>query len=194
MKTATQRRLSHDLRGSLANLRIGLQACRETPDLFAALSEAMLEEVERLDHRLVQLGWMVRSAEPQMRECNLQALVAGWASERGIEKIDCPAVQARLDPDLLRAAFNQLCDNATRHGGGVVGVLVTATDSLWQLEIHDNGPGWPDGLKEWLQDPQLWHNQIALGLPMVQKVLAGHGGSLVLDEPPARWIVPRALD
>lgn len=194
MNTSTQRRLSHDLRGSLANLRIGLQACRETPELFSALNEAMLEEVERLDHRLVQLGWMVRSAEPQKRECNLQALVASWATERGIARVECPEARVCLDPDLLRAAFNELCDNAVRHGGGIAALSVVAGPSAWELQLSDQGPGWPAGLKEWLEDPQLWHNQIALGLPLVKKLLASHGGSLVLDHPPARWIVPHGLD
>lgn len=188
---AAQRRLSHDLRGSLANLRIGLQACRETPELFAQLGEALLEEVERLDRRLLQLSWMARCADPQRQPCNLQALLNGWAQEMGLPLVDCPVVRVTLDPDLFRAAFEQVCHNAERHAGGVAEVRVTVSDSHWQLQVGDRGKGWPEGLPAWLsEDPDLWQGQIALGLPLVKKVLSCHAGSLQLDRPPLRWTVP----
>ena len=188
MTPATQRRLSHDLRGSLANLRIGLQACQENPQLFAELHSALLDEVERLDHRLFQLGWMARCSDPHKQECLLPALLAAWTQERGLAEVDCPAVRVMLDPDLMGVAFDQLCDNAERHGGGVTGVRVVVSQDSWQLHVGDRGPGWPEGLEEWLRDPQLWRGQIALGLPLAQRVLASHQGRILLDQSPAGWI------
>lgn len=190
MNPASQRRLSHDLRGSLANLRMGLQACIETPVLLAQLGQPLLQEVDRLDRRLIQLSWMGRCAQPQMQECNLQPVLAAWAQERGLPEVECPPLRVSFDPDLIKAALFQLCDNAELHAGGVSQVRVVADDSSWQLQLTDRGAGWPEGLADWLQDPQLWHGQIALGLPLVQKVLSCHGGTLLMDRPPAGWILP----
>jgi signal transduction histidine kinase len=172
---------------------MGLQACVESPQLLAQLGGAMLEEVDALDRRLIQLTWMGRCAEPQLQECNLQPLLAGWAQERGITRLECPSLRVCLDPDLIRVAFFQLCDNADRHAGGVSRLRVVANDLDWQLQLDDSGEGWPEGLVAWLKDPQLWRGQIALGLPLVQKVLASHGGKLLLDQPPACWTVPRGV-
>ena len=174
--------MSHDLRGSLANLRMGLQACRESPDMLAVLGEALLQEVDKLDGRLVQLGWMARCGAPHREECSIQLLVESWAQERGLEDLKLAQVRALVDPDLLKAALDQLFQNAQTHGGGCSQVCLTVQDMRFRLEVCDQGTGWPDGLPEWLEDPQLWRGQIALGLPLAQRVARAHQGELLLLE------------
>ena len=71
---------------------------------------------------------------------------------------------------------------------------ISASDSLWQLQLDDNGPGWPEGLARWLEDPQLWHYQLALGSPLVQGVLAAHGGGPLLDQGPGRFPLSWVLE
>lgn len=180
MNVPTLRRLSHDLRGSLANLRMGLQACRESPDMLAVLGEALLQEVDRLDGRLIQLNWMARCKAPNRDLVNLHSVVESWARERGLDNLNLEAVQACVDPDLLRAALDQLHDNAQQHGGGYQGLSLVLTGRRLLLEMQDQNKGWPNHIYDFLKDPQLWEGRIALGLALVQRVAQAHEGELIL--------------
>lgn len=191
MNITTLRRLSHDVRGSVANLRMGLEACCQSPALLTQLGPAMLEELNRLDRRLQQLNWLARCEHASAQLHDVPSLVAGWCADRGLSLTECPPFQARLDPDLMRAAFIEICENAQTHAGGVRQVRIDFTEDRWQLEVLDHGPGWPTGLASWLEQPQLWNGQIALGLPLVQKVLSQHGGKLLLEKAPACWSAAR---
>ena len=190
MNVATIRRLSHDLRGSLANLRMGLQACRESPDMLALLGDALLQEVDRLDGRLIQLNWMARCGAPNRDQVNVHRVVEGWAKDKGVAGVQLEPVQASIDPDLVKAALDQLYDNAEQHGGGYSGLGLRVTGGRLHLEVRDQKRGWPDNLSEWLKDPQLWGGQIALGLPLVQKVAVAHGGELLLKPGSAALSIP----
>ncbi|MBX3165959.1 MAG: HAMP domain-containing histidine kinase [Candidatus Eremiobacteraeota bacterium] len=190
MNVPTLRRLSHDLRGSLANLRMGLQACRESPEMLGMLGEALLQEVDRLDGRLIQLSWMARCSAPNRDQMQVHLVVEGWAKEKGLEQLKLEPVRASIDPDLLKAALDQLYDNAVKHGGGYGGTFLRMTGRRLQLEIHDAGKGWPGNIYDWLKDPQLWNGQIALGLPMAQKVAQAHEGELVLEPGSAGLSIP----
>lgn len=182
--------MSHDLRGSLANLRMGLQACRESPEMLAVLGEAMLQEVDKLDGRLVQLGWMARCGAPHRDECNVHLVVEGWAQDRGLECLKLEPVRASIDPDLLKAALDQLYNNAQSHGGGCTQVCLTVQGERLNLEVRDQGKGWPAELHEWLKDPQLWNGQIALGLAVTQRVAWAHQGELLLQHGSAALSLP----
>jgi len=190
LNVSTIRRMNHDLRGSLANLRMGLQACRESPEMLAVLGEALLQEVDKLDGRLVQLGWMARCGAPHRDECNVQLVVESWAQERGLENLKLESVRACIDPDLLKAALDQLYTNAQTHGGGCSEVRLAVLGRRLELEVRDQGKGWPEGLFEWLKDPQLWKGQIALGLPVAQRVAWAHQGELQLEHGLAALSLP----
>ena len=182
--------MSHDLRGSLANLRMGLQACRESPDMLASLGDALLQEVDKLDGRLVQLGWLARCGGPERAECNVHLLVEAWAQQVGLKALHLEPVRALVDADLLQAALDQLFHNAQVHGGGCTGVWLTVQGQRFALEVRDQGKGWPDELHEWLKDPQLWKGQIALGLAVAQKVAWAHHGELLLEPGSAALSLP----
>ena len=182
--------MSHDLRGSLANLRMGLQACRESPEMLGILGEAMLQEVDKLDGRLVQLGWIARCGGPQRQECNVHRVVEDWAQERGLENLKLESVCSTVDPDLLKAALDQLFQNAQTHGGGCTGVWVSRQGERLILDVRDQGEGWPEAIHEWLKDPQLWQGQIALGLAVAQRVAWAHQGELVLEPGSAALSLP----
>lgn len=186
LSQATLRRLSHDLRGSLANLRIGLQACQATPDLFGDLAEALLEEVERVDRRMLQLSWLGRCTYPHPRPIDLGDLVAGWSGQVTESWV------TRGDPDLLQAAFLEVRQNAETYGGGLSEVrLLPQAQGGWSLRVGHRGGNWPEHLQGWLeqQDMPLWNGQLALGLRLVQQVLEVHQGRLILEPNGLCWEV-----
>lgn len=190
MNVPTLRRLSHDLRGSLANLRMGLQACRESPDMLAVLGEALLQEVDSLDGRLVQLNWMARCGAPNPELVNVHLVVESWASERGLQELQLEPVRAQVDPDLLKAALDQLYRNAEQHGGGCLGLRLLVTGQRLLLEVRDQNKGWPENIYDWLKDPQLWQGRVALGLALAQRVVLAHRGELILQPGSAALSIP----
>ena len=172
------RRLSHDLRGSVANLRIGLQACQENSELLSALGESMLSEVERLDRRLIQLSWLGRTAHPVDQPNSVNKLVQQWSPL----PVEGEGVSAQVDADLLEAAIRELVRNANEHGGELTRVHVSNQAENWVVRIEHRGSDFPNGLTDWLERPgvRLWREQLALGLRLAQRVAEAHNGTLSL--------------
>ncbi len=181
---AALRRLSHDLRGSVASLRIGLQAVIDSPEMLNDLSGALLEEVEKLDYRMIQVHWMSRSAYPQMRSFDLGA----WLSEQSGQSF--PKFMIEGDSDLLQAAWKAAVHNAQTHGGGLGELKLSATDQGWSL-LMTSPNDWPEGLADWLhyEPTALWRGKLCLGLPLQKSVMAAHGGRISIRPEGLVWEV-----
>lgn len=158
--------------------------------MLTMLGGALLEEVDRLDGRLIQLNWMARCGAPTRDEVHVHLIVEGWAKDKGVGGLQLEPVQASLDPDLIKAALDQLHDNALKHGGGYEGIGLRVIGRRLHLEVLDQNKGWPENIYDWLKDPQLWNGQIALGLPLAQKVAQAHEGDLLLEPGSAALSIP----
>ena len=95
---------------------------------------------------------------------------------------------ARMEPGLVRLALRNLLINATLYAPGESPVVLRLLDSdeplALVLEVVDQGPGLPDDVRAALVDPdtspplQSVAPGHGLGLHIVQRVAALHGGSL----------------
>ena len=183
-----RRRLSHDVRGCVASLRIAVQASLDNPDIFPDLAPSMLAEINNLDRRLQQVSLMARSHVPDREPVNFAALVRQWLDEKGLQvaQVELEPTHVQVDTDLWMAALEEVWRNAQAYGGGVVALKLSSADGRPTLTVEDAGPGWPEGLEEWLRAPQLtlWKNNVALGLALCLEVVQGHGGELLLQERP----------
>lgn len=159
---------------------MGMQASQANPELFATLAPSLAQEVESLDQRLQLLSWLGRARFPEPHEASPKRCIERW-SPRGTS-LDLQAFDASFDIDLMEAAFGQLVSNAQSHGQGLRRVSVSQGPDDWTLQVEDQGPGWPEGLAGWLEQPgwKLWQGQPALGLWLVFAVTTGHQGSLKL--------------
>jgi len=101
---------------------------------------------------------------------------------RFVLKTDPGAVRA--DPGALDEVFANLLDNAVRYtpAGGTVTAEVNGTESWAAVTVRDTGPGIPPEDLEHIFDP-FYRGQAqksipgtGLGLPIVKKILEGHGG------------------
>jgi signal transduction histidine kinase len=86
---------------------------------------------------------------------------------------------------LVRAVTN-LLDNADRHGGGVVGLRLRATDRAAVIDVDDAGPGVPVEERERVfarfatgRGARGSSAGTGLGLALVAETVAAHGGSVV---------------
>lgn len=188
------RRLGHDLRGSCSNLRMALQAGQSDSALLLSLAPALLEEVERLDRRLLQLHWWARCSFPQLQPLQLSQMLRRLLGEKFSSG---PDGFWQGDPDLLEAAVSEVMDNGRRYGGGLKRVSLSLEKDSWVVTFEDKGPGWPEGLQAWLDQPgwKLWRDQVALGLSLARAFVEAHQGRMLLlpSSPGAtlQWFLPR---
>lgn len=183
-----RRRLSHDVRGCVASLRIAVQASLDNPEIFSHLAPSMLTEINNLDRRLHQVSLMARSHAPDRESVNFGGLVRQWLDEQGFQagQVQLESLQIHVDTDLWLAALEEVWRNAQAYAGGITRVRLAEEDGRPVLTVEDAGPGWPDGLRDWLYAPQLtlWKNNVALGLALALEVARGHQGELDLSAAP----------
>lgn len=202
LQVRLRRRLSHDMRGAVASLRIAVQASADNPDIFPHLASSMITEINNLDRRLQQISLLARCHQPDLEVVNIAGLVRQWLDEHGYvpDSVELEPVQMSVDADLWMAALEEIWRNAQAVGGGHR-LDLRREGSQVVMTLDDAGPGWPAGVMEWLTAPELalWNNNVALGLPLTYDVAAGHGGSLELSAAPSggarvRLVLGQALD
>jgi heavy metal sensor kinase len=195
---------SHELRTPLGVLRteleLALRKARTAEELEAALRSAA-EESDRLNSLAEDLLVLARSDRgrlPVHREdtdvVDLARTVAERfrvaADARGVGvTVDGPQpIRADVDPARVAQALGNMIDNALHHAprDGSVGVRVTSRDSKLQLEVTDNGPGFPEAFLERAFEPFTRADAdrgrkgggggAGLGLAIVKAVAESHGG------------------
>lgn len=175
---------AHELRTPIAILQAKIEAAPDS--LFgqrlqrdvarlATLAEQMLD-LQRLDQEAlleetIDLGAIVRESV-----ADLAPLVIAGGGE--LEVVDLGSVPIRGDPAAVGRVFANLIQNAVEHGGRRVVVRVQGT----VIEVEDDGPGIPEGELERVFEP--FHRLrprgtgAGLGLNLVRRVMARHGGSV----------------
>jgi len=90
-------------------------------------------------------------------------------------------LSARVDPDRVRQAVDDLLDNAFRHGGREVVLAAAANGEGLLVSVEDDGPGFPAEILS--GNGADASNASGLGLTVVRAIAAGHGGTLALENP-----------
>ena len=200
-------RASHELRTPLSVLRmeldLALAKARTEEELRTALQNASAEtdRLVRLAQDLLVLSRARRGALPvHRREVRVDELTRrvgdahrARADAVGVDmRIDCEdGLLARLDPERVRQALDDLLDNALRHSlpGGTITVSAARSDGLVRISVRDTGPGFPsDMLADALPMPDPSTDgdgarSPGLGLPIAHAIAKAHGGALRLENP-----------
>jgi signal transduction histidine kinase len=155
--TATNRRLvsdaSHELRTPVTVIRTELEVARRTPAPdWGATSEAVLDEVDRLQGLVDDLLLLARSDERGLAVATVSAIdvaheVAARRRARPVH-VDVPAGPDAQPPPAVAAdgaaltrALDHLVDNAVRHAASEVQIVVAAEDGEVAIHVDDDGPG-----------------------------------------------------
>jgi two-component system nitrogen regulation sensor histidine kinase GlnL len=180
------------------------------------LTDLIVEETRRIVKLLEQVEQFGNLRPPDLRAVNIHdaldrarksALVGFAANMTIIEDYDPSLPATWADPDQLMQVFLNLIKNAAEaagpQGGGTIRLRTFYDLSLrlrrtdgpgravpLQIEIIDDGPGIPPGIASDIFEPFVSgrENGTGLGLALVSKIIADHGGWISVDSVPGRTV------
>ena len=190
--------VSHEVRSPLARLRLGAEILRTDPSNTAALNGIELEVVE-LDGLV---GNLLASSRLDFQTLSRQQVELGELCRQVVARhqlpVTCfedraPDAVAEVDPTLVARALDNLLDNASRHGGGVVACsLERSPAGALVIEVRDRGPGFPRDVL-----PRVFEafyrgpggatdrsGSLGLGLALVRRIARAHGGDAWAEDLP----------
>ena len=129
----------------------------------------------------------------------LVRLAADGALQRPVTTVDASVsgLVLAVDRRRLERAIVNLVGNAETHGGGCVLVHVSRVGSAVRIEVDDRGPGVPEARRPLVFDrfsrgPNVETTGVGLGLAIVQRHVAAHGGAVTVESRPgggARFVI-----
>lgn len=206
---------SHELRSPLASLRQAAEVVHAHPGAMdeGELAETVLAESVRMQQLVDQLLLLTRSSEGRAHipkadvDVDDLALAEAQRIVRSGLSVDTTGVAAgRVHGDAiaLGQVVRNLMDNAARHAQARVRVAVRdlGADQGNSIEVvvEDDGPGIPESDRQRVFERFVRLDEArardaggsGLGLAIVREVVAGHGGSVSIEESPlggARFVV-----
>ena len=160
--------------------------------------QIMVDEVQRLENFLTEVGSYAKISEPQKRLGDLNALVQETCQrlepaiqEKGITlrvELDQELPQVRFDP----AHFRQVILNIAKNGieampeGGTLSVVSGRQAGQVFVHIIDTGEGIPPEVMEKIFQPffSTKAKGSGLGLAISQKIMEAHQGKITLESEP----------
>lgn len=184
--------VSHDLRGPLTRMKLGLSLLPEDGEVRALQGD--VEDMERLVDEF--LAFVRGAALEETAVVDPSRLVAQVVEKarRGGMAVTLGACQGagevRLRPQAVMRALENLLGNAVRYGSrGEIGYVLT--DRSLRLVVEDDGPGIPEPRREeailpftrldTARDPNKGGG-VGLGLSIAADIARTHGGTLRLGK------------
>jgi two-component system sensor histidine kinase QseC len=192
---------AHELRTPIAALRLQAEVARDSED--RATTQAALNQVigacDRLTRLISQLLMLARIDEQAAARapCRLDAIAKSLIAEVAPSAIDAnqdislqapEPVEIQGNAPLLTAMLRNLLDNALRHGGSPLHVVIslTARDSSVVLTVTDDGKGVSPDTLEILGTPfsrpaGTQAEGSGLGLSLARRIAEWHKGTLEIS-------------
>jgi signal transduction histidine kinase len=197
--------LAHEVRNPLnsASLQLTLLARRVARGEGAAeilpIAEIIKSEIDRLD-RLVRDFLAFSQPRPlDVKDVDVETLVSGIVgliapvAEAGRVKLTTE-VAARLhpiagDPERLRQVLLNLTRNsieAMHEKGGTLTLRARADGDAIELDVEDDGPGFPEDLPVFDAFFTTKEQGTGLGLSLVHRIVVDHGGTIRVQSRPGQ--------
>jgi two-component system sensor histidine kinase BaeS len=197
--------LSHEIRGPLTTLQVGLEELRDglapaTPERLAALHDQSLR-LGRVVEDLTQLASAQETPPSLVPEpCDLAVIAASAvAAKDALIRVSghmvCPDLQpaaVTADPARVHQVIGNLLDNVIRYcpAGTHVTVSTGSQGTHALLVIEDDGPGIPDADLAHVQ-MRLYRGENAagvagsgIGLAVAAEIVRSQEGTLEIERPP----------
>jgi signal transduction histidine kinase len=194
---------SHELRSPLTTIISGLEVAEAHPDLLDAelAVNTLLPEAQRM-HTLIEDLLLLARADEQtlLRRKERVALddLTQAEADRARRDAHCAIhadvrpVQLDADPVAMSRMIRNLVENAVRHAVSCVTIELSGRPGAAILTVTDDGPGIaPADRKRVFErfvrldsDRARSGGGTGLGLAIVAEVVAAHGGTIAIDDPP----------
>jgi signal transduction histidine kinase len=197
--------ISHDLRTPLTRLRLRSERVTD-----GAAREHMLGDIAAIDAMIGEtLAYLRDGGSSELVELvdlpSLLQTICGEFSDLGHEVIyEGPSrFSFGCRAGALARAVTNVVDNGVKHGSKVTVTLGAPSPSTARIDIADDGPGIPPGLREKAFEPffkadsarSASRSGFGLGLSIARDIVERHGGSITLaDNTPCGLLVRMSLD
>ena len=196
--------LSHEMRTPLARIRFALAVIgNETNGTDKQLQQRLDElgqDVQEIDQLIATMLSYARLDHPDLQMNTQPVPVAPWLAE--IEKkahhptialkthCDSDLDTVQMDSRLMGLALSNLLSNASRHADNEIQCSISAAGDGYEIEVDDDGRGVPEAERSSvfkaftrLDDSRNRDTGgYGLGLAIVSRIAALHGGSVTVDE------------
>lgn len=202
------RAVSHELRTPVARIRFAVQMVEDMTDQPAIRRQlqgidADIAELDELVDEILTYarlgGETINGAELEMALVDCRAMaervidtLAPLHKELTLSLAEGSEIELLAEPRYLQRALQNLVGNACRYGKKYITIRLWSEEHLVRIDVEDDGPGIPfearvDIFKPFtrLDDSRARSlGGYGLGLSIVQKIMAGHGGSVTVDTSP----------
>ncbi|SEL59265.1 ATP-binding protein [Halomonas daqiaonensis] len=199
------RAVSHELRTPVARIRFAVQMVEDMTDdpAICRQLEGVDGDITELDDLIDEILTYARLGSETANSAELETSLVDCRAmaERVIEALqplhreirieldEGPEVEVQAEPRYLQRALQNLVANASRHARTRVMIRLRSEPRLVRLDVEDDGPGVPAAARSEVFKPfaRLDDSRTrrsggyGLGLSIVQKVMAWHGGSVMVD-------------
>lgn len=202
------RAVSHELRTPVARIRFAVQMVEdmtEEPAIRRQL-QGIDGDISELDDLVDEILTYARLGSESINGAEMQtALIdCGAMAERVIETLSPlhenlslqlvhdDDVELSVEPRYLQRALQNLVSNACRYAQSRVVIRLYDEPHLVRIDVEDDGPGVPEEARAEIFKPfaRLDDSRArssggyGLGLSIVEKIMAWHGGSVTVDQSP----------
>lgn len=197
----------HDLKSPLQVIQAnsdlvlyGLAAGKDPAPRIAIIQETVkrmtrmvqdLLDVTLSEHGAVPLAPRFTDLVGLLRDCQAEIQPALDRAEVKLEIHGAECLEANADPDLIRRCLLNLLDNALKYGprGGTIRMGAEAKGMTARIEVRDEGPGVPPGMREQIFDPFVRLERDSaqarvssgLGLAFCRTVIQAHHGDIWVE-------------
>ncbi|MGA9601818.1 MAG: PAS domain-containing sensor histidine kinase [Methylocystis sp.] len=216
------RRIAHEIKNPLTPIQLSAERLKRKygkliqtdREIFDQCTDTIVRQVDDIKRMVDEFSTFARmpKARPErddLCECVRQTaflMRVGNADVDIIEDLPAEGLYAQIDRRLLSQAVQNVVKNAIEgiaareetdaKEKGAVRIALKRRDGMAQLDVIDNGKGFPAANRQRLLEPYMTTRTegTGLGLPIVAKIVEDHGGRLeLLDAPSGRGACVRIL-
>ncbi|CCJ05675.1 PAS domain-containing sensor histidine kinase [Methylocystis sp. SC2] len=222
------RRIAHEIKNPLTPIQLSAERLRrkygkviqEDRDVFDQCTDTIVRQVDDIKRMVDEFSSFARMpkarpARDDLNECIRQVaflMRVGNADLDIVEDLPETPVIAQFDRRLLSQALTNIVKNAVEGIAareekdalekGRVEIKLDVRDRMAEIDVIDNGKGFPAMNRQRLLEPYMTTRSdgTGLGLPIVAKIVEDHGGRLELLDAPSgrgacvRLVVPLAAE
>jgi|TARA_R110002020_G_scaffold316899_2_gene532357 two-component system, NtrC family, nitrogen regulation sensor histidine kinase NtrY len=202
------RRIAHEIRNPLTPIMLSTERIKrryadkidDSDGVFDRCIETILRQVGDIGRMVEEFSSFARMPKPNVAPFNMRSLLQGTGFSQSMVSPDVEIefetntddAVYRGDERLLGQAFGNLLKNAAEAIEGLpedsdinghIRVVLSASTSGVEVTIEDNGPGFPQDVRDRLLEPYVTTREkgTGLGLAIVNRIIADHGGSISLQ-------------